>query len=51
MEGVLRIRDFTRHRTVILHAGHSYLAPRPVPKPTDTFDHDGDKDLGLVHRS
>jgi hypothetical protein len=26
-KGVLRVRDFTRHRTVTLHAGEHYLAP------------------------
>lgn len=40
VRGTLRIRDFVKHRTVILHAGHSYLASRPMAK--DTFDHDGD---------
>jgi hypothetical protein len=39
-KGTLRIRDFVRHKTIILHAGHSYLARRPVH--ADTFDHDGD---------
>jgi len=39
VEGVLKIRDFTLHKTVIIHAGHSYLA---VSQPADTFDHDGD---------
>jgi hypothetical protein len=42
VEGTLRIRDFTRHRTVILHAGHSYLAPAP-PRHRDR-DGDGDGD-------
>jgi hypothetical protein len=28
LRGVLFIRDFTRHKHVILRAGHSYLAPR-----------------------
>jgi hypothetical protein len=50
-EGTLRIRDFVKHKTIILHAGHSYLARRPVH--ADTFDHDGDyqEDVasGLVH--
>ena len=50
VEGVLRIRDFTLHKTVILRAGHSYLAPN---QPPDTFDHDGDYDndraQGLKH--
>lgn len=45
-EGTLRIRDFVRHKTIILHAGHSYLAQRPQVK--DTFDHDGDNDTGLA---
>jgi hypothetical protein len=49
VRGVLRIRDFTRHRTIILRAGHSYLAPRPTPR--DTFDHDGDNDAGLGRRA
>jgi hypothetical protein len=39
VQGVLRIRDFTLHKTVILRAGHSYLASS---QPPDTFDHDGD---------
>jgi hypothetical protein len=39
-KGTLRIRDFVRHKIVILHAGHSYLARRPVA--IDRFDHDGD---------
>jgi hypothetical protein len=39
-KGTLKIRDFAKHRTIILHAGHSYLARRPVH--ADTFDHDGD---------
>jgi hypothetical protein len=26
-EGVVAVRDFTRHRTVVLHAGQHYLAP------------------------
>ncbi len=39
-EGTLQIRDFVRHKTVIVHAGHTYLAKRPVS--VDTFDHDGD---------
>lgn len=43
VRGVLRIRDFTRHRTIILRTGHSYLAPRAKPT-TDAFDHDGDHD-------
>jgi hypothetical protein len=47
VEGVLKIRDFTRHRTIILRAGHSYLAPRPNPDP---FDNDGDNDKGLVRK-
>jgi hypothetical protein len=45
-EGTLRIRDFVLHKTIILHAGHSYLARRP--RPVDKFDHDGDLDAGLV---
>ncbi len=28
-QGVVVVRDFTRHRTVTLHAGQSYLAPAP----------------------
>ena len=28
-EGVVAVRDFTRHRTVVLHAGQHYLAPAP----------------------
>jgi hypothetical protein len=39
VKGVLRIRDFTLHKTVIVRAGHSYLAPS---QPPDTFDNDGD---------
>jgi hypothetical protein len=27
VQGTLRIRDFTRHKTVIIKTGHSYLAP------------------------
>jgi hypothetical protein len=44
VKGTLRIHDFTRHRVVILRAGHSYLAPaRPKKRPTDSDgDHDGD---------
>ena len=26
-QGVVAVRDFTRHRTVVLHAGQQYLAP------------------------
>jgi hypothetical protein len=26
-QGVVAVRDFTRHRTVALHAGQHYLAP------------------------
>ena len=26
-QGVVAVRDFTRHRTVVLHAGEHYLAP------------------------
>lgn len=48
VEGTLRIRDFTRHRTIILHAGRSYLAPRPA---TDAFDNDGDSDKGRTTHS
>jgi hypothetical protein len=44
-EGTLRIRDFVRHKTIILHAGHTYLARRPKPK--DKFDNDNDADTGL----
>jgi len=51
VEGTLKIRDFVKHKTIILHAGHSYLARRPVV--VDTFDHDGDlqadRGSGLVH--
>lgn len=36
VEGVLRIRDFTLHKTVILRAGHSYLARSTPPKPAFT---------------
>jgi hypothetical protein len=32
VHGVLRIHDFTRHRVVILRAGHSYLAPSRHPR-------------------
>ena len=46
VEGTLRIRDFVRHKTIILHAGHSYLARKPVVKDPD---HDGDNDLSSVH--
>ena len=50
VKGTLRIRDFTLHKTIILRAGHSYLAPS---QPPDTYDHDGDyysdKALGLIH--
>ena len=28
-QGTVAVRDFTRHRTVILHAGQHYLAPAP----------------------
>jgi hypothetical protein len=28
-QGVVAVRDFTRHRTVVLHAGQHYLAPAP----------------------
>jgi Ca2+-binding RTX toxin-like protein len=28
LSGVVRVTDFTRHRTVMVRAGHSYLAPR-----------------------
>ena len=42
--GVLRIQDFTRHKTIILRAGHSYLAPSSLPKKTRTKDSDGDFD-------
>lgn len=35
VQGVLRIRDFTRHRSVIIRTGHSYLAPAPPRKPVD----------------
>lgn len=44
VEGVLKIRDFTLHRTVTLRAGHSYLARSQRP---DTFDHDGDYNADL----
>lgn len=51
VRGVLFIRDFTRHKNVILRAGHSYLAPS---QPPDTADHDGDfnndKSQGLSDR-
>jgi hypothetical protein len=50
VKGVLFIRDFTLHKSLILHAGHSYLAPN---QPPDTFDNDGDanhdKSQGLEH--
>ena len=49
VEGVLTIRDFTRHKTVIVRAGHSYLARRPIPVRPDPFDHDGDDDSNLIH--
>ncbi len=39
VEGTLWIRDFTLHKSVIIHAGQTYLAPS---QPPDTFDHDGD---------
>lgn len=45
VQGTLRIRDFTRHKTIILRAGHSYLAPSSLPKRISTDgdgDHDGD---------
>lgn len=43
VEGKLWIRDFTRHRSVVLTAGHSYLAPSALPRHTDhDGDHDGD---------
>jgi len=50
VRGVLKIRDFTRHRTIVLRAGHSYLAAAPKPKPTDTFDNDNDNDKGLTRQ-
>jgi hypothetical protein len=28
-QGTIKVRDFTRHKTIILHAGHSYLARKP----------------------
>lgn len=43
VEGTLWIRDFTRHRSVVLRAGHSYLAPRAVVRRKDRdgdYDHD-----------
>jgi hypothetical protein len=50
VKGTLFIRDFTRHRSIVLHAGHSYLARS---QPPDTFDHDGDffsdRAAGLIH--
>ena len=44
VQGVLKIRDFTRHRTVIIRSGHSYLAPSSLPKKRRTKDSDGDFD-------
>jgi hypothetical protein len=41
IEGTLWIRDFTRHKSVILRAGHSYLAPNALPSRKDR---DGDQD-------
>jgi hypothetical protein len=50
VEGTLYIRDFTLHRSVVLRAGHSYLAPS---QPPDVYDHDGDfysdRAQGLIH--
>lgn len=44
VKGTLWIRDFTRHRSIVLHAGHSYLAPNALPKPKPKTDSDGDND-------
>lgn len=44
VEGVLKIRDFSLHKTVIVRAGHSYLAG------SDTIDHDGDYRNDLKER-
>ena len=44
VRGFLLIHDFTRHRTIILTAGHSYLAPSALPKKTRKTDSDGDYD-------
>ncbi|HEX8977210.1 MAG TPA: hypothetical protein VF781_11905 [Solirubrobacteraceae bacterium] len=43
VEGTLWIRDFTRHRSVILRRGQSYLAPSALPRHKDgdgDYDHD-----------
>jgi ferric-dicitrate binding protein FerR (iron transport regulator) len=29
LDGVVAVRDFTLHKTVLVHAGHSYLARAP----------------------
>jgi len=50
VEGVLKIQNFTLHKTITLKAGHSYLARAPAPKATDTFDHDADNDSSLTGR-
>jgi hypothetical protein len=31
-QGTVTVRDFTRHRTIQVHAGHSYLAPTRRPR-------------------
>ena len=42
-KGTLFIRDFTRHKSIVLRAGRSYLAPNALPKRTDSDgDNDGD---------
>jgi hypothetical protein len=42
-QGKLFIRDFTRHKSIVLTAGHSYLAPNALPKRGDSDgDNDGD---------
>lgn len=44
VRGTLRIRDFTRHRTVTITAGQSYLAPSALPAKPRKVDGDGDHD-------
>lgn len=29
VHGVVTVRDFVRHRTVLVHAGHTYIARAP----------------------
>jgi hypothetical protein len=43
-EGTLFIQDFTRHKSIVLHAGHSYLAPNALPKKPHDSDGDNDGD-------